>query len=112
RFEYFLVLLKNAECMVGNSSAGIREAPYYGIPTINIGSRQNNRSHFKSIVHTGYGKQEILDAISNSDGVQTDTMQHFGEGNSDQLFLAELKKDSFWAIPKQKYFIDLSRETI
>ncbi|MBS3912898.1 MAG: UDP-N-acetylglucosamine 2-epimerase (hydrolyzing) [Bacteroidetes bacterium] len=112
RFEYFLVLLKNAECMIGNSSAGIREAPYYGIPTINIGSRQNNRSDYKSIVHAGYGRQEILDAIVNAGGIQIETMQHFGDGNSDQLFLAELKKDSFWAIPKQKYFIDLSRETI
>ena len=30
RFEYFLTLLKNAEFIIGNSSAGVREAPYYG----------------------------------------------------------------------------------
>ena len=42
RFEYFLTLLKNADFIIGNSSAGVREAPYYGIRTIDIGSRQNS----------------------------------------------------------------------
>ena len=36
RFEYFLSSLKNSNLIIGNSSAGIREAPFYGIPTINI----------------------------------------------------------------------------
>jgi UDP-N-acetylglucosamine 2-epimerase (hydrolysing) len=43
RFESFLTLMKHADAIVGNSSAGIREAPVYGVPTINIGSRQLNR---------------------------------------------------------------------
>ena len=46
RFEFYLTLLKNAELIIGNSSAGIREAPVFGVPTINIGTRQNNR-YFK-----------------------------------------------------------------
>ena len=49
RFEYFLTLLKNAQIIVGNSSAGIREAPVYGIPVINIGSRQNRRFEHSSL---------------------------------------------------------------
>jgi len=48
RFEYFLVMLKYCQFIIGNSSAGIREAPYYGVPSINIGSRQNNSMHPKS----------------------------------------------------------------
>ena len=44
RFEYFLTLLKNAQFIIGNSSAGIREAPYYNVPIINIGTRQKNRA--------------------------------------------------------------------
>lgn len=63
RFEYFLVLLKNADFIIGNSSAGIREAPYYGIPTVNIGTRQNQRALSKDIIHCGYQKREILNAI-------------------------------------------------
>ena len=41
RFEYFLTFLKNALFMIGNSSAGIRETGVYGIPAIDIGTRQN-----------------------------------------------------------------------
>jgi UDP-N-acetylglucosamine 2-epimerase (hydrolysing) len=43
RFEYFLTLLKHADLIVGNSSCGIMEAPYYGVPAINVGSRQEGR---------------------------------------------------------------------
>jgi UDP-N-acetylglucosamine 2-epimerase (hydrolysing) len=43
RFEYFLRLLKGASAIVGNSSAGVREAPVYGVPTVNVGTRQLNR---------------------------------------------------------------------
>ena len=44
RFEYFLTLLKNADFIIGNSSSGITEAEIYNIPTINLGSRQKNRT--------------------------------------------------------------------
>ena len=49
RFEAFLVLLKNAQFMIGNSSAGIREAGVYKIPTIDIGSRQEGRYNQKNV---------------------------------------------------------------
>ena len=49
RFEHYLSLLKNSQLIIGNSSSGIIEAPYFGVPTINIGSRQNNRAKIKSI---------------------------------------------------------------
>lgn len=39
RFEYFPTLLKNSNFIIGNSSAGLREAPVYGVTTINIGHR-------------------------------------------------------------------------
>ena len=47
RFEYFLTLLKNSSMILGNSSSGVREAPFHGIPTINIGTRQSNRVNTK-----------------------------------------------------------------
>ena len=59
RFEYFLVLLKNSQFIIGNSSAGIREAPYYGLPTVNIGTRQQNRSLNNNIINKYNGKNEI-----------------------------------------------------
>ena len=106
RFEYFLILLKHAEFIIGNSSAGIREAPYYGIPTINIGTRQNNRSVTKDIINVDYTKSEILKAISLTNNVKLTPINHYGDGKSDILFINELKKESFWKISKQKYFND------
>jgi UDP-N-acetylglucosamine 2-epimerase (hydrolysing) len=107
RFEYFLILLKHAEFIIGNSSAGIREAPYYGVPTINIGSRQNNRSLAKDIINTDYSNESILAGILKAETLKLEPIQHFGDGKSDELFIFELKKESFWQIPKQKYFLDI-----
>ncbi|MDC3091811.1 UDP-N-acetylglucosamine 2-epimerase, partial [Rickettsiales bacterium] len=50
--EYFGPLLNNCSCIVGNSSTGIREASFLGIPTVNIGSRQNNREQAKNVINT------------------------------------------------------------
>ena len=63
RFEYFLVLLKYCNFIIGNSSAGVREAPYYGINSIDIGNRQLNRVKSNSIIHTSYKKGDIIAAI-------------------------------------------------
>ena len=52
RFEAFLSFLKGTKLILGNSSAGIREAPVYGIPTVNVGSRQQDRFHYESIINT------------------------------------------------------------
>lgn len=64
-FERFLILLKNAKSIIGNSSAGIREAPLYGVPTINIGTRQNDRIvRLDSIINVAYEEYKILEAIN------------------------------------------------
>lgn len=39
----FVSLLEGAEMIVGNSSCGIKEAPYLGVPAVNIGGRQEGR---------------------------------------------------------------------
>ena len=45
--QQFLLLLKYARCIIGNSSAGIRESSLLGTPSVNIGSRQKNRERGK-----------------------------------------------------------------
>jgi UDP-N-acetylglucosamine 2-epimerase (hydrolysing) len=107
RFEYFLTLLKHASFMIGNSSAGIREAPYYGIPVINIGSRQQNRALNGDIINSDYTKKEILDSISLASVSRFEKEDLFGQGNSDQLFLKSLLGEDFWSINKQKQFMDI-----
>jgi UDP-N-acetylglucosamine 2-epimerase (hydrolysing) len=108
RFENFLVLLKNSDFIIGNSSAGIREAPYYNVPTVNIGTRQSGRSVREDIIHCGYGKTEILEAIEAVDRyVPIHHDDHFGAGNSSEKFMQLLHNPDFWAISKQKCFNDL-----
>jgi UDP-hydrolysing UDP-N-acetyl-D-glucosamine 2-epimerase len=59
----FIALLKVATCLVGNSSAGIKECSYLGTPVVNIGGRQQGRLHAPNVVHAGYAEEEILTAI-------------------------------------------------
>ena len=107
RFEYFLSLLKNSNFIVGNSSAGIREAPYYGIPTINIGSRQENRSLHSHMTHVSYKSDDIFEALkSNHKSIEKDH-KTFGIGNSSQLFLESLLEKSIWTLNTQKNFVDI-----
>lgn len=108
RFEYFLTLLKNARFIIGNSSAGIREAPYYGLPAINIGTRQQNRALHKDVIHTDYGYEKIAKAITQAKTSTFEKEDLFGTGNSDQLFLSTIQADQFWQLSKQKLFNDIS----
>jgi len=113
RFEYFLVFLKNSNYIVGNSSAGIREASYYGTPTVDIGSRQNNRSQGVSISHANNESNSILRGINLAKNFKkniTNKDSNFGHGNSDQIFLKLLDGDKIWSLDCQKQFQDLEFE--
>lgn len=59
----FLRLLANAKCLVGNSSVGIRECSYLGIPVVNIGSRQHGRARGENVIDVGYHLEEIKNAV-------------------------------------------------
>lgn len=107
RFEYFLTLLKNSQSIIGNSSAGIREAPAYGIPSINIGTRQNNRACAGTIINCGYEKDDILNALYNVKHIKIKKDMSFGKGSSDKQFYEILKESIIWNISKQKQFNDL-----
>ncbi|MEP2671023.1 MAG: UDP-N-acetylglucosamine 2-epimerase [Cyclobacteriaceae bacterium] len=61
--EDFLRLLYNAQCLIGNSSTGIRECAYLGVPVVNIGSRQNRRERGKNVIDVKYDKKEIITAL-------------------------------------------------
>lgn len=107
RFENFLTLLKNTEFILGNSSAGIRETPYYSIPSINIGSRQNKRATACSITNVDYSTSAIVNAVKELHNCTVPSTSHYGEGKSAELFLSHLTDESFWLRSKQKSFIEL-----
>ena len=60
----FLVLLHNAIGLIGNSSVGIRECAYLGVPVINIGTRQNRRDRGENVKDVSYNKTEIIAAVA------------------------------------------------
>lgn len=60
----FLSLLQIASVLVGNSSSGIIEAPSFGVPTVNIGTRQTGREKGENVIESGYDKDEIKSAIN------------------------------------------------
>ena len=59
----FLSLMRHASVMVGNSSAGIREAPSFQLPTVNIGTRQNGRLRAENVIDVSHDVDEIINAI-------------------------------------------------
>lgn len=59
----FLRLLYSSRCLVGNSSVGIRECAYLGVPTVNIGTRQSGRDRGQNVIDVGYDREEIVAAI-------------------------------------------------
>ncbi len=98
--------MKNSKFIIGNSSAGVREAPVFGVPSINIGSRQNNRSTHPSIINVNENETEINNAINNIPDRFTPSL-NFGKGKSAKLYMKTISKKLFWKIPNQKQFKDL-----
>lgn len=107
RFAHFSELMKNAACMVGNSSAGVREAPFLGVPSLDIGTRQTNRAAAPSVqaclaidataiaafLHDHWGK-----IVPRHDG--------FGQGRAADRFVQVLIDPAFWTQDLQKSFQD------
>lgn len=109
RFEFFLSLLKNSDYIIGNSSAGIREAPFFEVPTVNVGSRQRNRSTATSIFNCDYDEQSICSAVSRLKAARDNLVfskSEFGAGNAANLFHKTLLERD-WNSSLQKHFRDI-----
>ena len=59
----YLILLRNARCFVGNSSSGLKECSYLGIPVVNIGSRQKGRARAEHVLDVVEDKKAIMEAV-------------------------------------------------
>lgn len=79
----FLRLLKNSKALVGNSSAGLRECAYLGVPVVNIGNRQYRRIRAKNVTDVNYDLDKILKATQKSINTKHfESSEIYGKGNS------------------------------
>ena len=108
RFESFLTLLKHADFIVGNSSAGIREASAYGVPSIDVGTRQSGRySGIDTIISTSETKDALLSAIDQTKLIMRLPISHYGNGDSAEIFIKILESGHIWTAEQQKKFITI-----
>jgi len=63
-FTDFLGLLSIADAFIGNSSSAIIEAPYFNLPTINIGKRQSGRERSNNVIDVNEDHNEIVSAVN------------------------------------------------
>ncbi len=97
----FLRLVKNSNALIGNSSVGIRECAFLGIPVVNIGSRQAGRERGVNVVDTTYDRNRIVTSIQKqlSNGhYDSDTTYGNGEAGSK---IAKLLADVFLTFNKK-----------
>ena len=104
RFEFFLRILKNSKFIIGNSSAGIREAPYFGLPAINVGNRQQGRFMSKSIKNVNFNTHEIKKIIKLLNGKKYEKNKYFGSSDSSEKIFKTVNDKLFWKTSLQKKF--------
>ncbi len=108
RFSYFSELLRNAAVIVGNSSTGVREAPFLGIPSLDIGTRQTNRGSAPSLFSARASDHAVISGFLQQEwGRRYPRDTRFGKGNAARAFVDILRGDALWSLPLQKRFNDL-----
>lgn len=87
----YLSFMKQAEGIIGNSSSGIIEAPFLGIPVINIGDRQKGRHLCQNVIQCNRDKASIEDAFNKmlSQPKMVDT--YYGDGHTSAFVIEKLK---------------------
>ncbi|MFZ6012422.1 MAG: UDP-N-acetylglucosamine 2-epimerase [Bacteroidota bacterium] len=89
----FLKLLINSRAIIGNSSVGIRECSYLGVPAVNIGKRQMGRERGKNVIDVEHRKEEIKKAICRqveNGRYESDTI--YGDGRAGQKIAEAVSK--------------------
>lgn len=97
----FWGLLNVASVLIGNSSAGIIESPYFKLPVINIGRRQNSRLYSSNVLHVDHNYNEISSAINtalfdaNFRKKAQEAKRIYGDGNAGKKIINLLKNIPF-----------------
>lgn len=81
--EYFLSLLIGSKCIIGNSSVGIRECSYLGVPAVNIGDRQKGRERGRNVIDVEeFDGDKIMDAIQRAFTLSRECDTIYGNGHA------------------------------
>lgn len=111
RFDYYLGAMKKCHALIGNSSSGVREAPIYGIPVVNLGSRQLGRSseYYEGVTNIQDPiRKDVFDSLDQLTSTlnRFPPLNEFGQYDSKKVFfevMDDLKNDS---LPLQKTFFE------
>ena len=107
RFAHFSELMKHAACMIGNSSAGVREAPFLGLPSLDIGTRQTDRAKAASVHFANAGDAGKIETFLREIwGQRQPRDEGFGAGAAASRFTEILQSEEFWSSDMQKRFHD------
>tara|TARA_A100001015_G_scaffold39738_1_gene43619 strand:- start:4499 stop:5626 length:1128 start_codon:yes stop_codon:yes gene_type:complete len=104
RFEFYLTLLESSKLILGNSSSAIMEAPYFNVPSINVGDRQSNRFGLNKIINTSFSKKNILNSIKKAKKIKLKSKPVFGDGNSAKKIINVLLSKKFNKFKIQKTY--------
>jgi len=76
----YLSFMYNAACVLGNSSSGILEAPFYGVPVVNIGKRQKGRYECRNVLTVRNSAEEIKAAVKTALSMPRCPDYYYGDG--------------------------------
>jgi UDP-N-acetylglucosamine 2-epimerase (non-hydrolysing)/GDP/UDP-N,N'-diacetylbacillosamine 2-epimerase (hydrolysing) len=104
----YLGLMRHAAAVVGNSSSGLYEAPSLGVPTVNIGRRQEGRLRASSVIDCPPQAGEISRAIDAAMAMDCAAVANpYGDGHASEKLVAALKRFDDWPSLVFKTFQDL-----
>lgn len=107
RFTYFSELMRNASSIIGNSSMGVREAPFLGVPSLDVGTRQANRREASSVWQASAADRASIERfLEQVWGKRYPLSQCFGTGDAAHKFVEFLSNIELWNQPLQKYFVE------
>jgi UDP-hydrolysing UDP-N-acetyl-D-glucosamine 2-epimerase len=88
--DNYIRLMKQACCLVGNSSSGLREGAFIGVPVVNIGTRQRSREFGRNVINVGYETDEIKFGIRSQFGKKYTKDFMYGDGNASKRIIGTL----------------------
>lgn len=91
--ELYATLISNSSCLIGNSSSGIRESSYLGVPSVNIGNRQFGRLRGPNTIDCSHSVKSIKEAIQTQLNHGPYNLSNiYGDGNSSEVISNYLAK--------------------